>query len=172
VIDDPAAARLRQLQLMFTLIVGALVMFGVVLPFLELAPKGDALPFVTAVVLVAVVAAVVRSIVFRRLAVDLAGPREQVAGRIAGPFATRMFLGIALGEAPVLAGFAMAILTGRPYVYLVGAALAVPLLAAAAPTDSAVDRFDQQLQLTASPMTARQALATAPAPQGSRVPPR
>jgi Na+/melibiose symporter-like transporter len=171
VIDDPAAARLRQLQLMFTAVVGGLVMFGVLLPLLELAPKGDALPFVIAVVLVAVVAAAARSIAFRRVAVDVTGSSEQVAGRIAGAFATRMFLGIALGEAPGIAGFAMAILTGRPWVYLVGAALALPLLAAAAPTDSAVARFDRELQLTGSAMTTREALAAASQPPAAGVPP-
>ncbi len=128
---------LRQLRLLFLAFCNAIVLFGVVLPFILPLSGGDEAAFVFVAVLALV--ALVDYAVVRRL------ERPLVCDALAASYRTRFFVRIASAEAIALIGFAVSFNLGAAWVYYPGALLTAIGFARAAPTRAALQRDQQQL---------------------------
>lgn len=142
-----SAARdgLLTLRVIFLVFVQSNLVIGIVLLVMALTdsmPPGsvDAGPAVAAVALFGVLINVVAAVVGPRL--DCTTP-----GRLVGSYRVRFFIRLALAEAPVLAAFVGAMVTGEPLVFLVGLPFGAFGYLRAAPTRRSIER-DQDALIT------------------------
>lgn len=84
------------------------------------------------------------------------------AGELVDSFRTNFFLKIAASEAPVLAGFALALLGDVLVPYLVGLVFGSVGLAMAAPTRGNIERWQREITARGSPLSLGQVLVNTP----------
>jgi peptidoglycan/LPS O-acetylase OafA/YrhL len=144
---------LLQLRSVFISFATALVLIGVVVAVLASGRNQrdviSATIGVTVVILVGTLAALVVHALEKPL--DAASPKTLSASYI-----RRFFLRLAAAEAPALVGFVMFLLTGRPWLYLVGALLAAVGFVRAIPSASNLQHDQDKLQ--PSPISLTRAL--------------
>lgn len=127
---------LRQVMESFTV---SLVLFGIVLTFLD-APAGQTWLFLAVLAVLAVVSVVVVSLVTRPL--DCTSHAS-----LAGSYRTRFFLRVAFAQSVALFGFVFAFIGGGAVTYYAGAAFALyRYWTGIAPTRAALARDQAELQ--------------------------
>ena len=128
----------------------ALVLFGVVLAFLDLGPDDGEDPAVSLGVAVAIVAAAgLVSLVAANFIPALDGSSDSTAAQT---YRTRFFLRLATAESVALVGFVLCFLTGSIVPYLAALPFTAIGFWRAAPTKSNIQRDQDALRAQGSPV--------------------
>jgi hypothetical protein len=139
-------------RMLFASFAWAIVAFGIVLAFLDLG-SADALDPGVGVAIVVGVGVV--SLVAGRFLPGLDGSS---LGRLGQTYRTRLFTGLAIGEAVALIGFVLAFLAGTILTYLVALPFTAIGFARVAPTRSNIERDEQELQALGAAASLQQVL--------------
>lgn len=149
------------LRLVFVMFVFALVMFGVVLLFVDLS-EGSSVGLFAAVVVADGTGSTIVASMHRR-PLDCSSEAA-----LADSYRTRFFLRIALAESAALLGFVGVFLTGARWLYLLAVMFTAVGFARAAPTRRALQREGDELAMLGCGRSLVAALRQSPGPRASR----
>lgn len=156
-----SSSPLAMLRSVFSSFVLALVLYGVVLVFIDLGGASDEPPGVSTGSAVAGVALI--GVVLVALSARIGGaPTCGTPAELVGRYRTRFFLRVACAEAAALVGFVASFLCENVVAYFVGMALALVGFAWLAPTRAHLQREDEHLRAINCPASLYAALSGRP----------
>jgi hypothetical protein len=136
----------------------AIVLFGIVIAYMDQLPNGPVLPWVAILAVMAVASVVAERSTDRPLLCDS-------PARLAGSYRTRFFLRVALAESVALFAFAFSFIDAPAWIYYVGAAFTLVRFATTvAPTRAALARDQARLDAAGCDLSLVAALMDSRAP--------